>query len=65
MSGIVILNVVLAISVVVGIVSLLRWAIAADSEAVTRRSRRHHTRVYNKPAFPTTGPEPALDLSAE
>jgi hypothetical protein len=66
MSVVLILNAVLAISVVVGIVSLLGWAIAADTAAVARRPGRHQRRVHNKKArFTATRPGAALDLTAE
>ena len=66
MSVVLILNAVLAISVVVGIVSLLGWAIVADTAAVARRPGRHQRRVHNRKArFTAAGPGAALDLTAE
>lgn len=66
MSVVLILNAVLAISVVVGIVSLLGSAIAADTAAVARRPGRHRRRVHSRKArFTATGPGAALDLTAE
>ena len=66
MSVVLILNAVLAISVVVGIVSLLGWAIVADTAAGARRPGRHQRPVHNRKArFPATGPGAALELTAE
>ena len=66
MSVVLIFNAVLAISVVVGIVSLLGWAIVADTAAVARRPRRHQRPVHNGRArFPATGPGVVLDLTAD
>jgi hypothetical protein len=63
MSVLLILNAVLVIPVVVGIVSLLGWAIVADTAAVARRARRHPRPVHNRKArFPATG---SLDLTAK
>jgi len=66
MSVVLILNAVLAISVVLGSVSLLGWAIVADTAAVARRPERHQGPVHNgKARFPATGPGAVLDLTAE
>jgi hypothetical protein len=66
MSVVLILNAVLAISVVVGIVSLLGWAIVADTAAVARRPGRHQRSVHKRKArFPATGPGAALEPNAE
>jgi len=66
MSVVLILNAVLAISVVVAIVSLLGWAIVADTAAVARRRLGHQRPVHNRKArFPATGRGTALDLTAD
>jgi hypothetical protein len=66
MSVVLILNAVLAISVVVGIVSLLGWAIVADTAAVAWRPGRHQRPLHDRKArFTATGVEAALDLTVE
>ncbi|HUA46588.1 MAG TPA: hypothetical protein VMA77_15255 [Solirubrobacteraceae bacterium] len=66
MNVVLILNAVLAIAVVAGIVSLLGWAIVADTAALARHSARHQRPVHNRKArFPAAGPGAALDLTAE